>query len=73
MGRANITSGDKLVKYPMANSMEINLDMLGMFMKIRIVGKKDFSLVITIHGHVLVNQAPDEKKVPKASQRKLAS
>ena len=48
---ANIRSGDKLVKYLMTKSMPINLDMLGMFKKSRIVGKKDYSLVIIIHGH----------------------
>ena len=52
MGRANIRSGDELVKYPMTNSMTMNLDMLGMFIKGRIIDKKDCSLVITIHGHV---------------------
>ena len=51
MGRANIRSGDELVKYVMPNSIEINLDMLGTFMKSRIVGKKDCCLVITIHEH----------------------
>ena len=51
MGRANIRSGDEPYKYSMANSLAINLDMLGAFMKSRIVGNKDFSLVITIHGH----------------------
>ena len=35
----------------MLNSVTINLDMLGTFMKSNIVGKKDCSLVITIHGH----------------------
>ena len=40
MGRANIRSGDETIKYLMANSMAINLDMLGMFMKSRIVGNK---------------------------------
>ena len=44
-------SGDKLVKYSMANSMAINLNVFGPFMKVRIVGKKDCSLVITIHEH----------------------
>ena len=48
MGRANIWFGDELVKYSMANSMTINYDI---FMKSRIVGKKDYNLVITIHGH----------------------
>ena len=51
MGRANIRSGDEPVKYLMVNSMTVNLDMLGMFIKIEIAGKKDCSLVITIHGH----------------------
>ena len=51
MGRANIKSGDEPIKYPMVNSMAINLNILGMFMKNRIVGKKYCSLVITIHGH----------------------
>ena len=51
MGRANIRSGDEPVKYSMANSMTINLNMLGTFMTSRIVGKKDCRLVITIHGH----------------------
>ena len=41
MGRANIRGGDELVKYPVANSMTINLDMLGTFMKSGIVGKKE--------------------------------
>ena len=44
MGRANIRSGDELVKYPVANSMTINLDMLGTFMKSWIVGKKECCL-----------------------------
>ena len=51
MGRANIRSGDEPIKYSMPNSMDINLNMLGTFIKSRIVGKKDCSLVITIHGH----------------------
>ena len=51
MEGANIRSGDEPVKYRIANSMSINLDMLSMFMKSRIVGKKDCSLVIIIHGH----------------------
>ena len=34
-------SGDEPIKYLMANSVSINLDMLGTFMKSRIVGKKD--------------------------------
>ena len=50
-GRANIRSGDEPIKYPMMNSMAINLDMLGTFMKSRIVGKTCYSFVITIHGH----------------------
>ena len=51
MGRANIRIGGEPVKYLIANSMAINLDMLSMFMKSRIVGKKDCSLVIIVHGH----------------------
>ena len=51
MGRANIRNGDELAKYSMVNSMATNLDLLGMFMKSRIIGKKDCSFVITIHGH----------------------
>ena len=51
MVKAYMRSGDELVKYPMTNSMVINLDVFGAFMKCRIVGKKDCSLVITIHGH----------------------
>ena len=39
---------DEPVKYPMVNSMTTNLDV---FMKNRIVGKKDCSLIITIHEH----------------------
>ena len=44
-------SGDEHIKYLMVNSMAINLDVFGAFMKSRIVGKKDYNLVITIHGH----------------------
>ena len=44
-------SGDEPIKYPMTNSMAINLDFFGAFMKSRIFGKKDCILVITIHGH----------------------
>ena len=44
-------SDDKPIKYLMTNSMTINLNVFGAFMKIKIVGKKDCSLVITIHGH----------------------
>ena len=51
MGIANIRSGDKLIKYLMVNNVTINLNMVGTFMKSRIVGKKDCSLVIKIHGY----------------------
>ena len=51
MGRANIGSGDQLVKYPMVHNMTINFEIIGMFMKGKIVGKKDYCLAITIHGH----------------------
>ena len=51
MVKANMRSDDELVKYPMMNSIVINLDVFGAFMKSRIVGKKDCSLVITIHGY----------------------
>ena len=44
-------SDDEPIKYPTTNYVEINLDMLGTFMKSRIVDKKDCSLVITKHGH----------------------
>ena len=44
-------SGDELVKYPMTNNMTKNLDVFGAFMKSKIFGKKDFRLVIAIHGH----------------------
>ena len=50
MERANLRSGDEPIKYSMINSVTINLNMLGRFMNIRIVGKKDCSLVITIMG-----------------------
>ena len=42
-------SGDEPVKYPMMNSMITNHDVFGAFMKSRIIGKKNGSLVITIH------------------------
>ena len=35
----------------MTNSMTINLDVFGVFMKSMNVGNKDYNLVITIHGH----------------------
>ena len=44
-------SGDEPVKYPMTNSITINLGVFGAFMKSRIVGKKYCSLVTIIHGH----------------------
>ena len=39
------------IKNLMANSIVINLNVFGAFMKSRIVGNKDCNLVITIHGH----------------------
>ena len=51
MGRADIRSSDETIRYSMVNNMAINLNMLGMFMKSKIVGKKDCGLVITIYGH----------------------
>ena len=40
MGRTYIRSGNEPIKYLMANNMAINFDMLGAFMKSRIVGKR---------------------------------
>ena len=51
MGRANKRSDDEPIQYLMTNSVTINLNMFGMFMKSRILGKKDYILIITIHGH----------------------
>ena len=45
-------SGNEPIKYLMVNSMTINLDVFGDFMKSNIVSKKDYSLIITIHGHL---------------------
>ena len=45
---------DKPDKYLIANSMTINLNVFGAFMKSKNVGKKDYILVFTIHGHVLL-------------------
>ena len=42
---------DEPVKYVMANSMTINLNVFGVFIKCMIVGKKNCHLVITIHEH----------------------
>ena len=44
-------SGDEPFKYSMANNMTINIDVLSMLMKSRIVGKKKCGLLVTIHGH----------------------
>ena len=41
MGRASKKSSDEPVKYLMANSMIINFNVFGAFMKSRIVRKKD--------------------------------
>ena len=51
MRRANIRSGDELVKYMMVNSIQINLDVFSTLKKSRIIDKKDWTLVITLHRH----------------------
>ena len=76
MGRANIKSSDEPIKYPMTNSMPINLDMLGTFMKSRIVEKKNCCLVIKIHGHDTLywkTKLMKKMNIPIASQIKHTS
>ena len=60
-------SSDELNKYLMVNSVTINLDVFSTLIKMRIVSKKDCSLVIITHGHAIDDSKPQGRQLHTVS------